>query len=112
MTGALGGFALPIWFGALNDLTNLWTSCYMLLFALVGVALGWMHATVTIMNRRAIAAIRGLQDLPELPELQQGRSGTGRVTLGISRAAERSAEHPSEIQSLIRLSFAGLSLKN
>src|SRR3546814_1199354 len=26
MTGALGGFALPIWFGALNDLTNLWTS--------------------------------------------------------------------------------------
>src|SRR3546814_12503137 len=59
MTGALGGFALPIWFGALNDLTNLWTSCFMLLFALVGVAPVWMHATVTILKRRAIPPIRG-----------------------------------------------------
>src|SRR3546814_2958991 len=88
MIGALGGFVLPIWFGALNDLTNLWTSCFMLLFALVGVALVWMHATVTIMNRRAIPAIRGLQDLPELQELQQGRSGLGRVTFGISRDSD------------------------
>src|SRR3546814_8267613 len=43
MIGALGGFALPIWLGALNDITNLWTSCFMLLFGLVCVALVWVH---------------------------------------------------------------------
>lgn len=87
MTGALGGFALPIWFGALNDLTDLWTSCFMLLFALVGVALVWMHAAVTIMDRRTIPAIRESQDLPELQELRQG-GGLGPVTFGISRDSD------------------------
>src|SRR3546814_3990435 len=53
MIGALGGFTLTIWFGALNDITNLWTSCFMLLFGLVCVALVWMHVTVLIMDRRA-----------------------------------------------------------
>ena len=33
MIGGLGGFVLPIAFGALNDLTGLWSSCFMLLFA-------------------------------------------------------------------------------
>ena len=32
MIGGLGGFVLPIAFGALNDLTGLWSSCFMLLF--------------------------------------------------------------------------------
>ena len=31
MIGGLGGFFLPIAFGILNDLTNIWTSCFMLL---------------------------------------------------------------------------------
>ncbi len=33
MIGGLGGFVLPIAFGVLNDLTGLWSSCFMLLFA-------------------------------------------------------------------------------
>jgi NNP family nitrate/nitrite transporter-like MFS transporter len=32
MIGGLGGFVLPIAFGVLNDLTGIWTSCFMLLF--------------------------------------------------------------------------------
>src|SRR3546814_351748 len=66
MIGALGGFVLPIWFGALNDLTNLWTSCFMLLFGLVGMALIWMHIAIIIMDRRTIPAVRDQKDLPEL----------------------------------------------
>src|SRR5690606_32751515 len=43
MIGGLGGFVLPIAFGALNDLTGLWSSCFMLLFAIVAVSFVWMH---------------------------------------------------------------------
>jgi NNP family nitrate/nitrite transporter-like MFS transporter len=37
--GGLGGFVLPILFGALNDLTGVWQSCFMALFALSALAL-------------------------------------------------------------------------
>ena len=46
MIGGLGGFVLPIVFGALLDLTGLWTSCFMLLFVLVAGALPWMHFAI------------------------------------------------------------------
>jgi NNP family nitrate/nitrite transporter-like MFS transporter len=50
MIGGLGGFVLPIAFGALNDLTGLWSSCFMLLFAIVLVSLVWMDVTVRRMQ--------------------------------------------------------------
>jgi len=62
----LGGFVLPIAFGVMNDLTGVWTSCFMLLFALVGTALLWMHFAIRIMER---AELPGLETLPELPEM-------------------------------------------
>jgi MFS transporter, NNP family, nitrate/nitrite transporter len=68
MIGGLGGFILPIAFGAMNDLTGVATSCFMLLFALVAVALLWMHFSIRNMERRAAGT--ALDDLPELPELQ------------------------------------------
>jgi NNP family nitrate/nitrite transporter-like MFS transporter len=43
LVGGLGGFVLPIVFGAVSDLTGIWTSCFMVLFALVAIALAWMH---------------------------------------------------------------------
>lgn len=46
MIGGLGGFILPILFGLLNELTGVWTSCFMLLFALVVVSLVWMHLAI------------------------------------------------------------------
>ncbi|MCD7059025.1 MFS transporter [Pelagibacterium xiamenense] len=46
MIGGLGGFILPILFGVLNDITGVWTSCFMLLFAIVLGALVWMHLAV------------------------------------------------------------------
>jgi len=50
MIGGLGGFVLPIAFGFLNDVTGLWTSCFMLMFALVMAALIWMHIAVRRME--------------------------------------------------------------
>jgi len=68
MIGGLGGFVLPIAFGVLNDLTGIWTSCFMLLFLISGVALLWMHLAVQRMERGVQAP--ALRKLPELPEME------------------------------------------
>ncbi len=65
MIGGLGGFVLPILFGLLNDLTGLWTSCFMLLFVLITISLVWMHFTIRAMEKEAVAGVA----LPELPEM-------------------------------------------
>jgi len=64
MIGGLGGFVLPIAFGLMNDLTGLWTSCFMLLFLIAAVNLAWMHGAILSMERVATA------DRRFLPELQ------------------------------------------
>ncbi len=69
LVGGLGGFILPIAFGILNDLTGLWQSCFMLLFAIVTVALVWMHVSIRIMERGVLEP--ELRKLPELPEMQE-----------------------------------------
>jgi len=53
MIGGLGGFVLPLLFGWLNDVTGLWTSCFMALFVLVVVSLALMHAAVRRQMRLA-----------------------------------------------------------
>jgi NNP family nitrate/nitrite transporter-like MFS transporter len=65
MIGGLGGFVLPIAFGLMNDLTGLWTSCFMLLFLIVSVNLAWMHAAILRMERSTAVSDRRF-----LPELQ------------------------------------------
>jgi len=69
MIGGLGGFVLPIVFGALLDATGVYTSCFVLLFLLVAVALGWMHLSVRAMERAAHGT--ALDRLPELPEMEE-----------------------------------------
>lgn len=66
MIGGLGGFVLPIMFGVMNDLLHVWTSCFMLLFALVAIALTWMHFAIRIMERRAHPELKEPAYLPEL----------------------------------------------
>ncbi|WP_395647995.1 nitrate/nitrite transporter [Terricaulis sp.] len=68
MIGGLGGFVLPIVFGVLNDLTGIWTSCFMLLFVIVSGALVWMHFAIRQMEREAIG--KELEALPQFPEMQ------------------------------------------
>ncbi len=69
MIGGLGGFVLPIAFGLMLDLTGVYTSCFMLLFLLVGIALIWMHVSIRIMERAALGV--ALDRLPDLPEMQE-----------------------------------------
>ncbi len=66
MIGGLGGFVLPICFGIMNDVIGVWTSCFMLLFALVGCALIWMHYAIKRMEARLL----GEREVPELPEME------------------------------------------
>jgi NNP family nitrate/nitrite transporter-like MFS transporter len=68
MIGGLGGFVLPIAFGLLNDLTGVWTSCFMLLFLIVAGALVWMHFAIRQMEREAVG--KELEALPQFPEMQ------------------------------------------
>ena len=94
MIGGLGGFVLPICFGVMNDLIGVWTSCFMLLFVLVGIALLWMHFAILRMERRAMG--EELTNLPELPELaslhgpqHEGALGGTRGKQSSTTAAER-----------------------
>ena len=62
MIGGLGGFCLPILFGLMNDIIGIWTSCFILLFAITAIALTWMHLSILIMERR----MKKSKFLPEL----------------------------------------------
>ena len=45
LVGGLGGFVLPILFGALVDLTGVRSSVFMLLFGIIWASLMWMYWT-------------------------------------------------------------------
>ena len=67
MIGGLGGFLLPLTFGMLNDLTGVWSSCFMLLFALNMIALVWMHFAIVSMEKQDVPALaKGSLELPQL----------------------------------------------
>jgi NNP family nitrate/nitrite transporter-like MFS transporter len=69
--GGLGGFFLPIAFGVMNDFIGVWTSCFMLLFGLVTLALAWMHGAIRLMERSKVGALKTLPQLPEMAELHK-----------------------------------------
>ena len=64
MIGGLGGFVLPLAFGVLNDLTGLWSSCFMLLFVIVAASLVWMHLADPPHGARRAAGADGLTQQP------------------------------------------------
>ncbi|MBU3029538.1 MFS transporter [Paracoccus marinaquae] len=51
MIGGLGGFVLPLLFGWLKQETGLWSTCFMVILALVVGCLIWMHASIRRMDR-------------------------------------------------------------
>ena len=70
MFGGLGGFFLPIAFGALKDWTGIWTSSFMLLFGIVSLSLIMMHFSIRRMERLRIPELlkeeRALSDISEV----------------------------------------------
>lgn len=71
LIGGLGGFFLPIAFGFMNDVTGVWTSCFMLLTIIIAIALTWMHFTVRRLEKIQMPELRGPRNLPELESLHQ-----------------------------------------
>jgi NNP family nitrate/nitrite transporter-like MFS transporter len=69
MIGGLGGFILPIAFGVLNDLIGVWTSCFILLFVLVAIALTWMHFAIRRMELARHPQVARDTDLPEIMQV-------------------------------------------
>ena len=57
LAGGLGGFVLPIMFGALVDLTGVRSSAFMLLYGTVCVSLIWMHYAFKDQGRPAMAFV-------------------------------------------------------
>ena len=72
MIGGLGGFILPILFGVMNDLTNIPTGIFMLMFALVAATVIWMHLSIRQMEREVAGHV--LDKLPPLAELKEVHS--------------------------------------
>ncbi|NDZ18488.1 MFS transporter [Variovorax sp. WS11] len=73
LAGGLGGFVLPIMFGALVDLTGIRSSAFMLMYGVVWVSLIWMYWTevraTEVMGRRAHAfSLDGRTTPPSLQE--------------------------------------------
>jgi MFS transporter, NNP family, nitrate/nitrite transporter len=66
LAGGLGGFVLPIMFGALMDLTGVRSSAFMLLYGIVWVSLIWMYFTEV---RRTEVMGAAAPDAPSLPDL-------------------------------------------
>src|SRR3546814_6934075 len=98
MIGGLGGFFLPIAFGVMNDLVGIWSSCFMLLFVIALANLLWMHFAILRMDRSRHPEIKADTDLPE-------------IMATVIDATRRSEEHTSELQSLMRISYAVFCLK-
>jgi NNP family nitrate/nitrite transporter-like MFS transporter len=63
----MGGFILPICFGIMNDLIGVFTSCFMLLFAITAITLVWMHISIVLMEKDIVKS----KFLPELKKVKQ-----------------------------------------
>jgi len=59
LAGGLGGFVLPILFGALMDLTGIRSSAFMLMYGVVWVSLIWMYLT-EVRSRHVMGKHAGL----------------------------------------------------
>ena len=77
LAGGMGGFVLPIMFGALQDFTGIRSSAFMLLYGIVWVSLIWMYWTevrkTEVMGLRSPASPLGAQ----LPATGNAARSTG-----------------------------------
>jgi len=67
LIGGMGGFILPICFGIMNDLIGVYTSCFMLLFAITTITLIWMHISIILMEKDIVKS----KFLPELKKVRE-----------------------------------------
>jgi len=68
MIGGLGGFVLPIAFGILLDVFQVWSMVFMLMFVIVAVSTIWMHVAIRRMERAKYPQLRTDTQLSDLPD--------------------------------------------
>ncbi len=66
LAGGMGGFLLPIMFGALVDLTGVRSTCFMLMYGIVWISLIWMYWTEV----RDADVMRGKHELVSADNLE------------------------------------------
>lgn len=71
LIGGLGGWALPMLFGLANDYIGVWTSCFMILYALAAASLVWMHWSIRHMEHKAHPVLREHKYLAEFSDVDQ-----------------------------------------
>ncbi len=91
MIGGLGGFVLPIAFGMMNDLVGIWSSCFMLLFAIALTNLLWMHFSILRMNRQRHPELGADTDLPEIMAAQEAARHAKAAADAAQQAAQAAA---------------------
>ena len=102
LIGGLGGFVLPICFGIMNDFIGVFTSCFMLLFAITGIALVWMHVSILIMEKD----IKKSKYLPELGKakilstVDETIESTEKILSSIDNAIENTQTQISKLKKL------------
>lgn len=79
LAGGLGGFVLPIMFGALVDLTGIHSSAFMLMYGTVCVSLVWMYFSFKPRRAARLAAA--------LPASNQFKSGGDYLAAATRRAS-------------------------
>jgi MFS transporter, NNP family, nitrate/nitrite transporter len=75
LAGGLGGFILPIMFGAIVDLTGIRSSSFMLLYGTVCVSLVWMHYSFKPERAKAAQAAQASQAVETAQPVQAGQAG-------------------------------------
>ncbi|MGI9388634.1 MAG: MFS transporter [Boseongicola sp.] len=73
MIGGLGGFVLPIAFGILLDVFQVWSMVFMLMFVIVAVSTIWMHLAIRRMERARIPELRDEKYLSDVPHEPIGK---------------------------------------
>ncbi|HRO62547.1 MFS transporter [Thermomonas sp.] len=91
MIGGLGGFVLPIAFGVMNDLVGIWSSCFMLLFAIALTNLLWMHFAILRANRARHPELVADTDLPEIMAAQEAARHAQAAADAAQQAAQAAA---------------------
>lgn len=66
MIGGLGGFMLPLTFGLISDVVGVWQLSFILLSAMAGVSILWLHFTIRRAERIEWSLGQYVSDLPEL----------------------------------------------
>ncbi len=67
MIGGLGGFVLPIAFGILLDVFQVWSVVFMLMFIIVAISMIWMHLAIRSMDRKAHPELTKNTHLSDVP---------------------------------------------